>query len=251
MPSSVPALVQAFAILRLLGNERALTLSEVASACSISPSSCLGLLRTLVDEGALQFLAGKRYALAPALLGFLSSDQDVHARLITRTRPLLARMARKYQAPIGLWQVVSRDRLQLVGLGESSASTRIHMEEGQRQPIGGGAVGRAFAAAQRLSRTETMRRFAAIRWLQPVSLGDYVAQIASTVIQGYAKDDGLTFPGVVSIAVTVPAASCTFCLSASFFAGSRSDDEIAGAATALKDLAFAVAEQNYPADASA
>ena len=46
MSSPVPSVVQAFAIVRALADGRALTLSEVAQICGISPSSCLGLLRT-------------------------------------------------------------------------------------------------------------------------------------------------------------------------------------------------------------
>ena len=60
----VRSLSQSFAILRALGLGRAMTLSEVAEACGISPSSCLALLRTLLGEGVLEQVAGKRYVLS-------------------------------------------------------------------------------------------------------------------------------------------------------------------------------------------
>ena len=42
---------------------------------------------------------------------------------------MLESAARKWLAPVGLWRVFGRDRLQLVALGEDVAATRIHMEE--------------------------------------------------------------------------------------------------------------------------
>lgn len=241
MAVSVPSVVQAFAILRVLADGRALTLSEIAQACAISPSSCFSLLRTLLGEGVLRAGEGKRYTLAPPWSGIVADEPDAAAHLIARARPLLARVARAWQAPVGLWRTIGRDRLQLVALGESDAATRIHMEEGQRQPIGGGSVGRALAAVQGVSRDEMIRRFAALRWQRAVTQDEYVAQIAQAAARGYAVDDGLTHAGVASLAVAVPGTPPMFGISASVFAGSRSDADLAALAAALRTLADDIA----------
>lgn len=241
MSSPVPSVVQAFAIVRALADRRALTLSEVAQSCGISPSSCLGLLRTLVGEGVLSLGEGKRYALSPPWSDIAASDLDRSTRLVARARPLLDRMARAWHAPIGLWRVAGRDRLQLVALGQSVAATRIHMEEGQRQPIGSGAVGRALAAAQRVGRDELARRFAAVRWQRPTSFDDYAGQVAEAVTLGFGVDDGLSYAGIASIAACLPDESHSLCVSASVFAGSRTDDEFADLAAALQALAGEIA----------
>lgn len=248
MSSPVPSVVQAFAIVRALADGRALTLSEVASSCGISPSSCLGLLRTLVGEGVLSLGDGKRYALSPPWSDIAASDLDRSTRLVARARPLLERAARVWHAPIGLWRVTGRDRLQLVALGQSIAATRIHMEEGQRQPIGSGAVGRALAAAQRVGRDELARRFAAVRWQRPIGFEDYATQVAEAVAQGYGVDDGLSYAGIASIAVGLPDDAHGLCVSASVFAGSRSDGEFADVADALRQLAADIAalDQKQP-----
>lgn len=241
MSAPVPSVVQAFAIMRTLGGERALTLSEVAQTCGISPSSCLGLLRTLVGEGVLTVGEGKRYALSPPWSDIASSDLDRETRLVARARPLLDRAARTWHAPVGLWRTTGRDRLQLVALGQSMAATRIHMEEGQRQPIGSGSVGRALAAAQAVGQDELARRFAAVRWQRPVTVDGYAGDVARAVEAGYAIDDGLTYAGITSVAVCLPGAAQPLCVSASIFAGSRSDAEVAALGAALRDLAGEIA----------
>lgn len=237
MGTPVSSVVQAFTIMRVLANDGALTLSEVAQTCSISPSSCLGLLRTLVGEGVLHTYSGKRYALSPPWTGIVAGENEAAARLIALARPLLENAARNWLAPVGLWRVSGRDRLQLVALGEDVAATRIHMEEGQRQPIGGGSVGRALTAAQNVSEDEIRRRFSAVRWQRPVTEADYRVQIAEAAARGYAIDDGLSYAGIASLAAAVSGEPREFCVSVSMFAGSRSDREFARIGGALKALA--------------
>lgn len=232
----VRSLSQSFAILRALGLGRAMTLSEVAEACGISPSSCLALLRTLLGEGVLEQVAGKRYVLSAPWAQAVAADRNGDARIVARARPMLDRAARTWQAPVGLWRVVGRDRTQLLALGESDAATRIHMVEGQRQPIGGGAVGRALAASQALSPAELARRFAAVRWQRPLTLDDYAAEVAEAARCGYAIDDGAGHAGVVSIAVVAPAAP-DWALSATTFRGALGPDRAAELAEALHTLA--------------
>lgn len=237
MGTPVSSVVQAFAIMRVLAGDRALTLSEVALACGISPSSCLGLLRTLVGEGVLHTHSGKRYALSPPWTGIVAGENEAAARFVALARPLLESAARKWLAPVGLWRVFGRDRLQLVALGEDVAATRIHMEEGQRQPIGGGSVGRALTAAQNVSEDEIRRRFSAVRWQRPVTEADYRLEIIEAAARGYAIDDGLSYAGIASLAAAVSGEPPEFCVSVSMFAGSRSDREVARIGGDLKALA--------------
>lgn len=236
MAAPVSSVVHAFAIIRALANGRELTLSEVSSECGISPSSCLGLLRTLVGEGVLHLLSGKRYALQPRWAAVADAGPDPIDRLQARARLPLERAARLWNAPIGLWRVVGRDRLQLTVLGQSPAATRIHMEEGLRQPIGSGAIGRALAAAEDASPDELRRRFAGVRWHATMTAQDYVAQVAQAKLAGHAIDDELTYAGITSVAVCVRDLALTLCLSASMFAGSRTPDELTAIADSLRAL---------------
>ncbi|QNE32784.1 helix-turn-helix domain-containing protein [Sphingomonas sp. NBWT7] len=237
MELRVRSVGHAFAIMRLLAHGEAMTLSEIARGCALSPSTCLGLLRTLIGERVLAAQPGKRYALAPAWREGSARWADPHAQIVATARPLLDRAARQLDAPVGLWRVVAGERLQLIALGESAASTRIHMQVGQRQPIGGGATGRALAAAQRLEEAAVATRFAAVRWERALDLAAYRRQIADAARDGYAVDDRYGHAGVRSIAVAVPGDPPTLCLSVSFFAADAGCARDAEAGQLLKDLA--------------
>jgi len=218
MEAQVRSVRHALAIMRLLAPGGALTLSEIARACALSPSSCLSLLRTLVAERVLTVAPGKRYALAPAWGEGAARWADPNAAIVARARPLLTELARAIDAPIGLWQVVPRGRLQLVALGESAAATRIHMVVGQRQPIGGGAAGRALAAAQEVDDEELAARFAGVRWEGALDFATYRAQVAAAARDGYAVDERFGHAGIRSLAAVVPGTEPALCVSASFFA---------------------------------
>jgi DNA-binding IclR family transcriptional regulator len=236
MDVGVRSVSHALAIMRVLADGEPRTMSEVARACALSPSTCLALLRTLVAERVLIAAPGKRYALASAWHDGAARWADPQAQLVAAAQPLLAKLARTLDAPVGLWRVVPRDRLQLVALGESEAATRIHMAVGQRQPIGGGATGRALAAAEVLDERAIAARFAAVRWEGALDLATYRVQVAEAVRAGYAVDDRFGHAGVRSVAVTVPGATSGLCLSASFFADAGRDrDATVGAA--LRELA--------------
>ena len=228
MEASVRSVSHALAIMRLLATGEALTLSEIARACALSPSSCLSLLRTLVAERVLAGAPGKRYMLAPAWGKGVERWADPHAAIIAAARPLLTELARAIDAPVGLWEVVPRGRLQLVALGESAAATRIHMAVGQRQPIGGGATGRALAAAQGVSEAELAARFAGVRWEQGLSFEAYRTQVAEAARNGFAIDDRFGHAGIRSLAAVVPGAEPALCVSASFFADTPIDEAETG-----------------------
>ncbi|ALH81742.1 IclR family transcriptional regulator [Sphingopyxis macrogoltabida] len=234
----VRSVSQAFAIMRLFADSETLTLSDVSRAVGLSPSSVFNLLGTLLGEGVIvREQPGKRYRLADAWRrSGLLRDGDAR-RLIDRMVPLLAEFAQAHEVTVGLWQTASRDRMQLVAHAESNAVLRIHLARGQRQPLGGGAVGRAIAAAQAPGPDEIARRFAAVRWQKPVSLAVYAEQIGAAAQAGYALDDGHTHIGICTLAAVIPQAKPEFCVSASFFAGARSAVDVAALGRALVELA--------------
>ncbi|WP_338467087.1 helix-turn-helix domain-containing protein [Novosphingobium sp. ZN18A2] len=243
MTGPVRSVSQALAILRLLAARGdAMTLSDIARETGLSPSSCLNLLRTLVSEGLLlRGGEGRRYRLAAdwAASGVLRGAAQ---RFVASVRPALARMAEGEDAAIGLWQVVAGERIALVALAESGAATRIHMAEGQRQPLGGGATGRALAAADSVDEAELARRFAAVRWQRALAFAAYAAQVRDTAKAGYAIDDSYGHAGVLSLGAVVPGMpeGQRFCLSASIFSGGRDKRAIAELGARLVTLAKAI-----------
>lgn len=238
MPGPVRSVSQAFAILRLAAaRPQGLTLSEFARAMSLSPSSCLNLLRTLVAEGALERARDdRRYRLVESWNPVSTAPGRVE-QMLRRARVPLRKFAEAHQCTVGLWQIISPRRLALVALGNSEASTRIHMAIGQRQPVGNGSIGRALAAQDQVDEAELQRRYGELRWQQPLSFSDYAEQVARAGAMGFGIDDGYAHGGICSVGTTVPGTtSPRFCLSASIFANSRTIDGVEALGHALVEL---------------
>src|SRR5690606_4530086 len=143
MTGPVRSVSQAFAILRLLADTSPLSLSDIGRVLELSPSSCLNLLKTLAAEGAVERDArSKQYRLALAWAGAEVLRDGTALRLAERAQPMMTRFAQATDAAVGLWKIVSRDRMQLAAHAESEAGMRLRLADAQRQPLGGGAAGR-------------------------------------------------------------------------------------------------------------
>lgn len=237
MIGPVRSVSQAFAILRLLAESGALTLSDIGRLVGLSPSSCLNLLKTLVNEETVnRDPRTKHYRLTTAwqAAGVLRDSRA--DRLVDRARPLLARFAQNAEAATGLWKIMSRDRMQLAARAESRAGMRLSLADDQRQPLGSGAAGRAIAAQQGADEAELARRYAPVRWQADLPFETYVRQVNEAAAKGFAVDQGYAHRGICTIAVGVADVAPGFCLSASFVAGSRSAAEVEGLGEALVTL---------------
>lgn len=243
--SSVRSVVHALSIIQLLAERAPLSLSEVARALDLSPSSCLALLRTLVEEGVIRREhQAKRYALADEWAAAGIPRLDPAARMTERLKSVLPRLAAEFKATVGLWAIMPGERQGLVAHVEADTPMRIHMAPGQRQPIGGGAVGRAFLAASGADPAELARRQAAIRWHRPQSAEAYAADVARAREVGYAVDDGVVYAGICSIAAVLPVGEGRFCISLSVFSGALSSEEVEATGERLKARCDALAPPN-------
>ncbi len=237
MSGPVRSVSQAFAILRLLAHSNALPLSDIGRSVGLSPSSCLNLLRTLVAEGAIEREEQKKqYRLTSAWRGSDPLCDSRAARLIDRAPPAMAQFAQSHEMAVGLWQIVSRDRMQLVAHAQSDARMRLTLADNQRQPLGAGAAGRAIAAAQKAGEAELAARFAQVRWHGKLSLATYVREVEDAATKGFALDRGYAHQGVYTAAVALTGIAPGFCLTASFVAGSRADGELDKLGSALGQL---------------
>lgn len=237
MTGPVRSVSQAFDILRLLADSGPMTLSEIGRFVGLSPSSCLNLLRTLVAEGALDRDArSKCYDLDASWRAAGALHDRGATRLVNRARAPMARFARATETAIGLWKVVSRDRMQLVAHSRSESGMHLSLSDNQRQPIGGGAAGRAIAAEQGVDEIELARRHALVRWQSDLPLQAYVGQVRAAAQKGFAIDQGFAHRGVGTVAVGIAGMAPGFAISASFLAGSRSDAEIDALGVTLMDL---------------
>lgn len=234
MTGPVRSVSQAFAILRLLADTSPLSLSEIGRMLELSPSSGLNLLKTLAAEGAVERDArSKQYRLAPGWAGSDLLAGGAMRRLAECAQPLMTRFAQASEAAVGLWKIVSRDRMQLAAQAESEAGMRLRLADAQRQPLGGGAAGRAIAAAQGVDDAELARRHAPVRWQAELPFEAYARQVRDAAGKGFAVDQGYAHRGVCTVAVGLVDIAPGFCLSASIFAGSRGEAGVEALGTGL------------------
>ena len=244
MTGPVRSLSQGFAILRLLAETAPLSLSDIARRLGVGPSSTLNLLRTLVAEGAVERDAhSKYYRLAPGWAASAVLRDDGERDLTERALPQMVRLAEASDAAVGLWKVASRERLRLIAHAESKAGMRLRLADAQRQPLGGGAVGRALAAAQAVDAAELARRFAPVRWQAVLSFTDYDEQVRRAAQAGYAVDRGFAHRGIVSVAVAIADIRPGYGLSASAFAESHGEAEVAALGAALCEVRRALVRE--------
>ncbi len=222
--------------MRLLAVSKPLSLSDVGRSLGLSPSSGLNLLKTLAAEGAIE--RDERTKLYRIASPWAASDalRDVTGQLVDRAQPLMNSLAHASEAAVGLWKTVSRDRMQLVAQAESDAGMRLRLADGQRQPLGGGAAGRAIAAAQAVDKTELARRFAPVRWQAELPFDIYTRQVREAVRTGFAVDRNFAHRGVCTVAAGIADLPPGFCVSASILDGSRTDAEIDALGAALGKL---------------
>lgn len=154
------------------------------------------------------------------------------------------RLALDWEAAVGLWKMVSRDRVQLVAHAESEAGIRLRLADAQHQPLGGGAVGRAFAAAEGVDDSELAQRYAPVRWQRALSMDEYIRQIAASRSTGFAIDEELTRRGVLTVAVAMTDIASGLCYSASILSGSHAKAEVETLGAELINLRDAVAAEH-------
>jgi len=248
--SPSPAVTQAAAILRLLARAgEPLGVTTIARLTGISPSSCFNLLKSLSAESLVRFDGERK--LYEIGLGVLQLARGVlGADAILRTaRAAMNALSSGHELTVGLWRVTGRERLTLIALGDSTASTRIHMEVGQRQPLGAGAAGRAWLSAVESTRAELEQLFSAVRWQKPVSFEHYEASIRLARKRGYAEDREATNRSIVTLASPIRpqpgAGEPRHVLTASTFAGGRDEAGLAaiGAAVSLSAATMATGER--------
>jgi DNA-binding IclR family transcriptional regulator len=238
----VNSVVNALATLRIVAaSSRPLGVTEIARQLEINLSSCFNILKTLVNEGFLNFdPTTKKYSLGSGALDLAQRTHDA-SRLFDDLRPKLSAIAQQLRVTVGFWEI--RDsRLILTGVVDSDDVLRIQMVPGQRLPIGGGAMGRAIAAAQGLRGEAALAALAGVNWYRSPSPRTYAREVAETAKRGWALDEGQFLAGVATVASVVRRAprEPAYCLVASGFVGRLETTAIEEVGNAITHLAAEV-----------
>jgi DNA-binding IclR family transcriptional regulator len=203
-PSKAPAIARAAAILRLLGKSEApLGVNSIARGLGLVPSTCLYVLRALAEEELVAFDADtKRYRLEAGVLtlarGWLRRDQ-----FSDLAQPVLDRIAREHGVTMLGVQIVGLDHIIVVALAQGGGNFQFSAQIGSRFPALISATGRCIAAFGDYRVSDLEKRFDTLRWDDPPSFAEWMAQIDIAREQGYAVDAGNYISGATVVATPV------------------------------------------------
>lgn len=208
----VPAVTRALAILRLLGrSDQPLGVNQIARELGLIPSTCLHILRILVDEGLAELdPATKRYTIG---IGILPIARNVIRRngFTTVVQPHLDALSTRFAiTAIGV-QLTDLDHMVVVAISRTSMPFRLQVDIGSRFPALISATGRCFAAFGGHPEAEVAQRFRSLKWDNPPSYAQWRAEVEETRRSGYGVDQNDYIAGVTILSVPVlgPAGTMT------------------------------------------
>lgn len=202
--SKAPAISRAAAILRLLGkSDTPLGLQTIARSLNLVPSTCLYVLRALVDEEFVYVDPDtKRYSLEAGVLT-LARHWLRHNQFTDLTQPVLNRISQQYDATVLGVNIVGLEHIIVVAISQAGNNFQISAQVGSRFPALISATGRCIAAFGDYSEEELEDKFKTLRWDEPPTFEEWRTQIEKTRTDGFAVDEGNYISGVTVIAAPV------------------------------------------------
>lgn len=202
--SKAPAISRAAAILRLLGkSESPLGLQSIARELGLVPSTCLYVLRALVDEEFVAFDSDtKRYSLEAGVLT-LARQWLRRNQFTDLAQPVLDRLSQAYDVTMLGVQIVGLDHIVVVATSQLGNNFQLSAQLGSRFPALISATGRCIGAFGNYSEAELETRFKTLRWDDPPTFEEWISQVETTREQGFAIDAGNYISGVTVVAVPV------------------------------------------------
>jgi DNA-binding IclR family transcriptional regulator len=203
--SRAPAVSRAASVLRLLAVQQSgLGVSEIARRVGLVPSTCLHVLRALVDEGFISFDdQEKTYRTGVGLLT-LVRDAMANSEYAKVVQPILNAFAAENSVTTVAAELDSRERMVVVALSRSTDFVSLHVSVGSRFPAYISATGRCIAAESGLNREALRKRFETLRWERSPKFEDWYADVERTRVEGVAVDRGNYVRGLTILAALVP-----------------------------------------------
>jgi DNA-binding IclR family transcriptional regulator len=197
----VPAVSRAIAIMRLLGkNSEPMGVNAIAQSLGLVPSTCLHILRVLVQEHLLRTDATKRYSLGVGLVGLARTAIDRNTFAAVAQIPL-GRLAAQWEVTAIGVEVVALDYLLVVALARAQGPFSLHVDVGSRFPALISATGRLVAAYTDRPWSEIEQGFKKVRWQNAPEFKKWRADVEAVRRKGFSVDRGNYINGVTIIAV--------------------------------------------------
>jgi len=200
---SVPAVVRAAAMLRLLSNATVpLGVNQIARELDIIPSTCLHILRALAAEGLVAVdLTTKRYRLGLEVLNL--AKVALRGSISDQAQPYLDEIVRTYLVTAFAVSISEPEHYIVTAKSNSPHAIRLQVDLGSRFPALVSATGRCVAAYSTLPPRGLRVQFDRLRWHRAPSFEEWQAQVADVRAQGYAVDDGNYIRGVFIVAAPI------------------------------------------------
>lgn len=200
----VPAVTRAVAVLQQLASAREPQgVVTLARSVGLIPSTCLHILRVLVDERLVAFNPNtKQYAIGSEVLS-LSNAYASRNPLVLVAKHWLRDLSQKHKCAFAAVQLSGYSHCTVVEIGDAFAGLSVRVTVGTRFPALVSATGLCFAAFGEFGEDQLRRQFDGLPWEQPPSFESWLAQVAETRRSGYATDDGGYIRGAKIVAVPI------------------------------------------------
>lgn len=200
----VPAVSRALAILRFLAQQtEPSTLKSISQELEMVTSTCLHILRALVEEQMVQVdAATKRYSLGVGVLSLARSVAE-HNPFHTLAQPVLDKIADEWNVTTIGVKVTGIEDLVVLALARSRSPFSFYVEVGSRFPALTSATGRLVAAYAMLSDAELHKQFKLLRWDVAPDVTQWKKEVQAATRQGFSIDQGNYMSGITVISAPV------------------------------------------------
>ena len=237
----VPAVMRTINILKYMSeNAEPVGVSKLAGALDMVPSTCLHILRVLVEEGLVTVNpATKQYSLGAGILmlarSFLS-ESDV----IRIVQPELDNFTRSHGVTSVFIEPYGSRNLITTAVGESDEMFSVRITRGLAFPRFSSASGRCIAAYSGLKNEELKSRFQSVEWKNPPTFEEWLQDVNDVKKLGYAIDNGAFVQGVKVVAVPLLSSNrnqVRYCIACACLAGQFIGEEWDKLISDLKSVA--------------
>ncbi len=200
----VPAVTRAISILRQLGRASSpVGVNQLARELDLIPSTCLHILRALVEGGLVAFdPTTKRYTIDVGILPLARNaiQRNTFAALAERS---LTGLSERFGVTGIATQISDPRYMVVVALSQAPLPFRLQVDMGSQFPVLISATGRCYAAFTEIPEPDIRQQFDALAWENPPPFDQWLESVRLTRERGYAVDHNDYIAGVTIVAVPV------------------------------------------------
>ena len=201
-----PAVQKAFMLLEAVAKaDEGIGISEISDGLGFSKGTTHGLIKALLEVGALDQSPYRKKLFLGASLGELARKARNYYGVTEQAQPILDGLGKDIGEMVFLL-VLNRTKGTIIAMSRETRSLGISSSPGATVPVLSGAVGKAFLASLKKGEALKIIREIGLTAYTPWSIvdeGNYLKQLESVKHQGFAIDDEEYVEGIRSLAVNL------------------------------------------------